>query len=102
LKGTKSGDLTDKALQKAFEDLQKELNSGSSSKNHSSREDPVLPDVFNAFDEAQPSAWPFSEGSTQSNFVELRRALRVFSTAQLFTFFLSTTGNAPSFHLSGL
>jgi hypothetical protein len=97
LKGTKSDDLTDEALQEAFEDLRKELNGGRSSKNHSSREDPVSTDVFIAFDEAHPLAWPFSEGSTQSNFVELQRAFRVFSTAQLFTFFLSTTGKVSLF-----
>jgi hypothetical protein len=90
-------DLTNEALRAAFEDLRKELNGGRSSKNHSSREDPVFPDVFIAFDEAQPLTLPFSEGSMQNNFAELRRALRVLSTAQLFTFFLSTTGKVSLF-----
>ncbi|KAI9436768.1 hypothetical protein BJY52DRAFT_1097803, partial [Lactarius psammicola] len=58
-----------------------------------------LPDVFVVFDEAHPLTMPFKpEGMrNHSNFVELRRALRVLSDASLFTFFLSTTGKISQF-----
>lgn len=61
------------------------------------KEEPALPDIFIVFDEAHLLTVPFSSEGLQSHFVELRRAIRVFSEASLFTFFLSTTGKISQF-----
>ena len=58
---------------------------------------PALPDVFIVFDEAHPLTTPFEDKGTQNHFVELRRALRVFTKMSLFTFFLSTTRKISQF-----
>ncbi|KAI0255367.1 hypothetical protein BJV78DRAFT_1279535 [Lactifluus subvellereus] len=52
-----------------------------------------MADVFITFDEAHPLTDHWDETSGLSNYIELRRALQVFSESSLFTFFLSTTGN---------
>ncbi|KAH9030051.1 hypothetical protein EDB85DRAFT_1891783 [Lactarius pseudohatsudake] len=85
-------DKHDKNLIDAFESLRSRINDDSLS-----MEELRLPDVFLVFDEAHPLTTPFESEGTQSNFVELRRALRVLSDVSLFTFFLSTTGKISQF-----
>jgi hypothetical protein len=62
-------------------------------------------DIFIVFDEVHSlmKLWPNSGGL--SNFIELQRALTIFSWPSLFTFFLATTGKIslsmpPHFHSS--
>ena len=81
----------DKDLIAAFEELRNRVKDGSPSTEE------LLPDVFIVFDEAHPLTVPFKNEGVQSNFVELRRALRIFSDEPLFTFFLSTTGKISQF-----
>ncbi|KAH9051513.1 hypothetical protein EDB87DRAFT_1541276, partial [Lactarius vividus] len=88
----KLGDKHDKDLIDAFETLRSRIKDDT-------MEEPLLPDVFVVFDEAHPLTTPFESEGTQSHFVELRRALRVFSDVSLFTFFLSTTGKISQFSL---
>jgi hypothetical protein len=57
----------------------------------------VMTDVFIAFDEAHPLAEHWDKTTGLSNYIELRRALQVFSAYSLFTFFLSTTGKILQF-----
>ncbi|KAI0253795.1 hypothetical protein BJV78DRAFT_130947 [Lactifluus subvellereus] len=56
-------------------------------------------DVFISFDEAYPLAIPWNRNSGLSNYIELRRALHLFSKASLFAFFLSTNGKISQFVL---
>ncbi|KAH9016325.1 hypothetical protein EDB84DRAFT_1276909 [Lactarius hengduanensis] len=91
LKGLAGADPSNADLKAALEELRKRINDGDSVKT-----DDGLPDIFVAFDEAHLLTIPFDE-SDRSNFVELRRALQTFSTAPLFTFFLSTTGKVSQF-----
>ncbi|KAI0247906.1 hypothetical protein BJV78DRAFT_862452 [Lactifluus subvellereus] len=56
-----------------------------------------MADIFIAFDEAHPLTIPWDSSSGLSNYIELRRALQLFSTASLFTFFLSTNGQISQF-----
>jgi hypothetical protein len=57
----------------------------------------VMADVFIAFDEAHSLAEHWNQTTGLSNYIELRRALHVFSASSLFTFFLSTTGKISQF-----
>jgi hypothetical protein len=77
-------------LHDAFRLLQDQVNGKWSSKGS-------LPDIFIVFDEAHPLTTPFEDKGTWSHFVQLRRALRVFTEMSLFTFFLSTTGKISQF-----
>ncbi|KAH9052552.1 hypothetical protein EDB87DRAFT_1692195 [Lactarius vividus] len=77
-KGLAGADPSNADLKAALEQLRKRINDGDS------------------FDEAHLLTTPFDEND-RSNFVELRRALQTFSTAPLFTFFLSTTGKVSQF-----
>ncbi|KAH9052741.1 hypothetical protein EDB87DRAFT_1691562 [Lactarius vividus] len=86
----KLGDKHDKDLIDAFKTLQSQIKDDT-------MEEPLLPDVFVVFNEAHPLTTPFESEGTQSHFVELHRALRVFSDVSLFTFFLSTTGKISQF-----
>jgi hypothetical protein len=54
-------------------------------------------DVFISFDEAHPLAIPWDDHSGRSNYIELWRALRLFSYASLFAFFVSTNGKISQF-----
>ncbi|KAI0253843.1 hypothetical protein BJV78DRAFT_133573 [Lactifluus subvellereus] len=60
---------------------------------------PPLADVFIAFDEAHQLTEPWDNGSTlfESNYTELQQVLRIFSTASLFTFFVSTNPEISQF-----
>ncbi|KAH9172798.1 hypothetical protein EDB89DRAFT_1850878 [Lactarius sanguifluus] len=91
LKGLAGADPSNADLKAALEELRKCINDGDSVKT-----DEGLPEIFVAFDEAHLLTIPFDE-SDRSNFVELRRALQTFSTAPLFTFFLSTTWKVSQF-----
>jgi hypothetical protein len=76
-------------IQASLGALLKVLNTGDSSETG-------FVDVFIMFDEAHSLTTIF-DGSGRSNFVELRRALKVLKKAPLFTFFLSTTGKISQF-----
>ncbi|KAI0247841.1 hypothetical protein BJV78DRAFT_1285209 [Lactifluus subvellereus] len=80
--------LSNKELLGAFEMLRECVCDGTSLKVKL-----PLADVFIAFDEAHSLAEPWDNGSSLSNYTEIQRALRVFSNASLFTFFLSADGN---------
>lgn len=84
---------SDDDLLRVFEELRDRVNGKSSS----TGQEPALPDVFIVFDEAHPLTMPFDSNEKGSHFVELRRALRVFTEASLFSFFLSTTGKISQF-----
>ncbi|KAI0253840.1 hypothetical protein BJV78DRAFT_1351441 [Lactifluus subvellereus] len=81
-----------KKLLGAFETLQGCVCDGSSPKGK-----PPLADVFIAFDEAHQLIEPWDNGSTLSNYTELQQVLRIFSTASLFTFFVSTNPEISQF-----
>ena len=56
-----------------------------------------MADIFIAFDEAHPLTMPWDNSRRLSNYIELRQALQPFTTASLFTFFLSTNGQISLF-----
>ena len=58
-----------------------------------------MADIFiaAAFDEAHSLTIPWDNSRRRSNYIELRRVLQLFTTASLFTFFLSTNAQISQF-----